>query len=173
MYTRDFTFDKYKELCKAIKNSGYKTYPMKDFFINSAKQDLEKENIIIMRHDIDNKIDHPYAIEMAKFEKSIGIFSTYYFRTVPNVFNEKVITEISELGHEIGYHYEALNESKGDYSKALDIFKFNLNKMREIYPVMTIAQHGGSLGDLTATTFFDFIKTGFFLLLKKKQNQVL
>ena len=169
MHTRDFTFEKYKELCKVIKKSGYVTFTMKDYFLENKKKNLEDIHFILMRHDVDNKVDHPFVLEMAKFESSIGINSTYYFRTVSNVFNENLIAEISKLGHEIGYHYEVLNESGGDFSKGIEIFKSNLEKMRRICPVETISQHGGSLGDLTATTFLDLLKTGMTLAFKKTE----
>lgn len=169
MYSRDFTFKKYQELCEKIKDSGYTTFTMKEFFEKSKQQSIEDLNFIILRHDIDNKVDSPFALEMAKFEQSLNISSTYYFRTVPSVFDIKLIEEISKMGHEIGYHYESLNESKGDLPTGFGIFKSNLEKMRKIAPVVTIAQHGGSLGDLTATTFFDLIKTSFYLLLNKNK----
>jgi len=167
--SRDFTFKKYKQLIETIKNSGYKTYTFKDYIKESKKRDLADTYIVIMRHDIDNKVDHPIALEMAKYEQSIGMPSTYYFRTIPDAFNKDLIAKISGMGHEIGYHYEVLNETQGDFSKAVELFKYNLEKMREICPIETICQHGGSLGDLTASTFKGFLKTGIYLLLKKKK----
>ena len=43
-------------------------------------------------------------------ENTIGIKTSYFFRTVDQVFDETIIEKIVSLGHEIGYHYENLSE---------------------------------------------------------------
>jgi len=39
----------------------------------------------------------------------MGIRGTYYFRIVPESFDENVIKEIYSMGHEVGYHYEDMS----------------------------------------------------------------
>jgi hypothetical protein len=36
------------------------------------------------------------------------------------------------MGHEIGYHYEVLSEANGDPEKAIELFRSNLEKLRQI-----------------------------------------
>jgi hypothetical protein len=79
---------------------------------------------------------------MARMEAEMRISSTYYFRIVPTVFKDYVLKEVSDLGHEIGYHYEDLTLCKGNYKKAIDSFERNLDKVRKYYPVKTICMHG-------------------------------
>ena len=79
---------------------------------------------------------------MAKLEHDKGIKSTYYFRMKPESYNEDIIKEIIKLGHEIGYHYESLCDSKGDFELGISDFKKNLAILRELYPVKKIAMHG-------------------------------
>ena len=50
------------------------------------------------------------ALVIAKIEKEIGIKASYYFRIVKESYDEDVIRQIAEMGHEIGYHYENLSE---------------------------------------------------------------
>ena len=159
MLDRDFTLKKDKELCDTILTSGYMTLTMSEYL---AKKELYKDSkFVILRHDIDNKVDLHIALKMAEYEYSVGIKSSYYFRTVKDVFDINVIKNVVEYGHEVGYHYEVLNESKGDIELAFALLEENLNKFRKITSINTICQHGGSLGENTASTFKGLIKTVF------------
>lgn len=123
--------------------------------------------LCILRHDVDRLPGNSRAT--AKIEAALGIKSTYYFRIVPESFDEGIIKEIAEMGHEIGYHYEevdtAYRQVKSQKSKvksqnsstikqnnnetiidlAYDLFKDNLEKIRQIAPVTTICMHGSPL----------------------------
>ena len=93
----------------------------------------------------------------------MGVRGTYYFRVFPESFDESIIKDIAEMGHEIGYHYENLsfaaqriknyklkieNEEEFQevlYKAAIDDFRINLERFRKIYPVKTICMHGSPL----------------------------
>ena len=62
---------------------------------------------IILRHDVDDRKLN--SLQTARLENELGIRGTYYFRMVPESFDEDVIRQIYELGHEVGYHYEDLS----------------------------------------------------------------
>jgi len=85
------------------------------------------------------------ALQIAKIENRLGIKASYYFRAVPESWNEEIIKEIHKLGHEIGYHYENLTTCKGNIEKAIKDFELNLTKLRELVPVKTICMHGSPL----------------------------
>lgn len=104
---------------------------------------IGRSRIVLLRHDVDSWPSN--AMQMAKLENEYGIKSTYYFRRHWQSFNTKIIMEIASLGHEIGYHYEDLANSKGNYAKAFDEFKMNLEKIKKLYPVKTISMHGRPL----------------------------
>ncbi|MBQ6659195.1 MAG: hypothetical protein IJM70_07675, partial [Prevotella sp.] len=72
----------------------------------------------------------------------IGAKATYYFRAVPESWDDEVIHVICQFGHEIGYHYESLTTCNGDVQKAYGDFAKNLEKLRELAPVSTICMHG-------------------------------
>jgi len=95
---------------------------------------------VCLRHDVDKKPANSLAT--ARIEAGMGIRATYFFRTVPCSWDETVIREIADLGHEIGYHYESLTTCGGDIDAAYVDFKANLQRLREIVPVQTICMHG-------------------------------
>lgn len=134
----DFTLDKYKELCKALVDTGY--IPLTVFaFLKSRDRD---EKYVVLRHDVDRYMKN--ALKMAELEACLGIRSTYYFR-YPYTFKPTIVKEIFELGHEIGYHYEVLAKTKGNYSKAIKLFALELEEFKSICDVQTICMHGSPL----------------------------
>jgi hypothetical protein len=78
----------------------------------------------------------------AKIQIGLGIKGSYYFRAVSESWDESVIKEIASLGHEVGYHYETMDTANGDISKAWDMFRYNLDKLRKLADVQTICMHG-------------------------------
>jgi len=72
----------------------------------------------------------------------LGIKGTYYFHVVPESYDERIIKQIAELGHEVGYHYENLSHA----AQKIKNFKLKIKKnFRDIYPVKTICMHGSPL----------------------------
>ena len=136
----DFTLNTYKRLLSALPASGYSFQTYFEFV-----QDT-KEKAIIMRHDVDRLSAN--ALQMARLEHEMGIGSTYYFRVVSQSWDESIIREIADLGHEIGYHYEDLSMCKGDMERAIMNFKSNLARMRKLVPVSTICMHGSPLSSI-------------------------
>lgn len=131
----DFTLKQYSRYLSAIKKNFKETITFDTFF---SKKTTSK--YCILRHDVDRIPKN--ALYMAQIEKDHGIKSTYYFRTKKGIFNRKIIKKIYALGHEIGYHYESLSDTKGNYEKALTDFQTNLKRLRELVPVTTISMHG-------------------------------
>lgn len=135
----DFTIKKYNRLLDEMKNKGY----LFDTFCNYLiKKDLlsKESKLVMLRHDVDLLPFH--SLRFARIQASKGIKGSYYFRAIPESWNIEVINQISELGHEVGYHYETMDTSKGDIDKAWDQFRFHLDKLRSIVDVKTICMHG-------------------------------
>jgi len=139
MLNMDFTFAKYRELCETIVESKCTALTFNQYF--SLKNVQGK--FIMLRHDVDRKPEK--AFKMAELENSLGISSTYYFRVKEEVFIPAIIKKIADMGHEIGYHYEVLDKTKGDLEKAIRIFEEELEEFRKIYNVKTICMHGNPL----------------------------
>ena len=152
---KDFTLKIYENLIRTLKSKSYKFLTVKEYFnltpmsrrilgeggsLTHPVAKSPNRPLVIMRHDVDRKPQN--ALRMAKLENELGIKATYYFRTIPKTFKPEIIKQIIELGHEIGYHYECLSETNGNYEKAIEDFEMNLSKLRELYPVKNIAMHG-------------------------------
>ncbi len=130
---RDFTQQIYQQLLKEILKAGYKTYSVCEYL-----QKKPKNRFIILRHDVDRALGN--ALQLAKIEESLGVRSTYYFRT--STFKLPEVQQISDLGHEIGYHYETLFKAKGNYALALNLFEQELQNLRFYFSIKTICAHG-------------------------------
>ncbi len=135
---RDFTLDKYDELCRRINDNGYEVFTVNDYI-----RELPESNYVILRHDVDSRPG--MAAKMAKRENRLDIRSTYYFRYTKDIFNPHIIGQISDLGHEIGYHYEVLSKAGGDYEEAIRLFGSELAQFRRICRIKTICMHGSVL----------------------------
>ena len=116
----DFTLDKYSALLDTLKAYGFES--------------------LILRHDVD--LLPANSLRTARLEASMGMPGIYYFRAVPESWNEEIIREIASLGHEIGYHYESLTTCDGDVDAAYQDFCKNLEKLRKLVPVKSICMHG-------------------------------
>lgn len=133
----DFTLKTYDLLLSEIKSQGYVYQSVTSYYEQNASK------AIIIRHDVDSWPVN--ALQMAELEAQHGVQATYYFRMSPLSYNETIIRKIAALGHEIGYHYEDLTTHNGNYDKAIRSFQTNLDKLRQFYPVKTIAMHGKPL----------------------------
>lgn len=116
----DFTITKYSELLQAIK----------DYKFDS----------LILRHDVDLKPVN--SLRTAQIEADFGLSGIYYFRAVPESWDESIIQRVADLGHEIGYHYESLTTRNGDIDAAYLDFCKNLEALRKIVSVKSICMHG-------------------------------
>lgn len=118
--TTDFTISKYSELLEALKAYGFEE--------------------LRLRHDVDLKPHN--SLRTATMEAEKGMHGIYYFRAVPESWDEEVINLVALLGHEIGYHYESLTTCNGDVDRAYNDFCDNLEALRKLVPVRSICMHG-------------------------------
>ena len=132
-----FKIKDFNYLCETISNSHNKTYSLKQYLEQSPDR-----NYIIMRHDVDYNIDS--AIKIAEIESRYGINSTYYIRLNKKTTPEKILI-LKSLSSEIGLHYDALANVKGDVKRASSIFKRQFDFLNSITDVKTISAHGSSI----------------------------
>ena len=129
----DFTTTYYKLLLQAL-DEYYTLQSFEEFLKNPV------EESIILRHDVD--MLPPNSLLFAQIQAELGVKGSYYFRSVPCSWDEKIILEIRDLGHEVGYHYENMDTCHGDIDKAWDDFRYHLERLRKLAPVSTICMHG-------------------------------
>ena len=136
---RDFSMSTYSYILETLSKYQYTFQTYEDFCISP------NEKVIVLRHDVDRA---PYnGLKMAKIEKSLDIKASYYFRVVSESYDEKIIEAIIDLGHELGYHYEDLAMTKGNFESAIERFEKNLEMFRKFYPVRTMCMHGSPMSD--------------------------
>lgn len=107
---RDFTIDRYMKLLEAMMNRSFFFFTVYDYNLQRLSREVEdvvNERVIILRQDVDRLPENSLAF--ARIQKEIGIRSTFYFRSVNESFEPKIIEEIAGMGHEVGYHYEDLS----------------------------------------------------------------
>ena len=97
-----------------------------DFVISSFKNyNSKNKKTIILRHDIDFSLNS--IPEIAKIEKDLNVTSTFFFRLHSPNYNLyasntfKIIQDLIEKNHEIGFHFETILFSK--------IFDLNLKEL--------------------------------------------
>ena len=135
----DFTLRIYEKLLKTILDHQYNFLTFREYLNNTGYSD----KLIILRHDVDRL---PHNSQMtAILENKMGIRGTYYFRTKACSFIPEIIEQIEKLGHEIGYHYENMENCGGNFEQSIIDFENNLNKMRKVVRVDTICMHGSPL----------------------------
>lgn len=134
----DFTLLTYQKLLISFQEKGIPLLCFSDYLENPL---LDK--FIILRHDVDRFPVN--ALRMAEIESQLCIKGTYFFRSVKHTYRPSILERISNLGHEIGYHYEDFSNARGNLDKAIRTFGENLDRMREYYPVRTICMHGSPL----------------------------
>ncbi len=132
---RDFTLRAYSNLLAALIEAGYTFRTFGQF-----QTQLADGKVAILRHDVD--LFPANSLATAKIEAEKGIRAVYYFRAVPESWDEPIIKEIASLGHEIGYHYESLTTCQGNVDAAYTDFCQNLERLRKLVEVKTICMHG-------------------------------
>jgi len=125
-------------LLESLLEAGYGFFRFEEYCRGEASG-----KYVLLRHDIDRNPQR--ALQIAEIDAEYGIRSTFYFRAQKSVFKQDVIRAISELNHEIGYHYLDLSAHKGDVQLAVQDFEKHLNMFREIVPVTTISMDGSPM----------------------------
>jgi len=145
----DFTLKTYKDLLQSIITSNYSIQTFEKYLISPEKK------VVILRHDVDKKPKN--ALRVAYIEHEIGVKASYNFRIVKESFDESIINKITNLGHEIGYHYEDLCIAKGNHETAITLFEQNLKRLRSLYPIKTICMHGSPFEKWDNRGLWDYI----------------
>lgn len=138
MYSRmlktDFKQRLLPDFYSVLQEQGYKFITFSNYLKN---KNLEK--FVILRHDVEKHYDN--ALRFAEIQHELGIKGTYFFR-MSKYFDEDIIRNIAELGHETGYHYDDLSQCHGNSEKAIKRFEKNLKRLRNITEIKTISMDG-------------------------------
>jgi len=141
----DFSYDHYKEIVQLAK-TNYEIMTLHEY--DASK----RERVLILRHDIDANPQR--AARMAELEHELDVKSTYFVRVHAETYNPfgfrayPSIKKISQLGHEIGLHYENLDLSLITGEDPQSILKREIQALQTILGVRIrgIAAHRGFSG---------------------------
>ncbi|GAA4400199.1 hypothetical protein GCM10023187_13120 [Nibrella viscosa] len=133
----DFSLIAYQQLLHALIKAEYRFQTFAEFLQHPLPR------CIILRHDVD--LMPANSLRFAHLQHQLGIQGVYYFRAVPESWDESIIRTIAALGHEIGYHYECLTTCRGNMAAGIIDFERNLTALRALASVQTICMHGSPL----------------------------
>lgn len=139
---RDFSLSMLERMLIAFKEAGFR-FVRFDAYYQDREQFDATEKVLLFRHDVDR---FPRtAVATAAMEARLGLAGTYYVRMKPWTFKPDVLRAIADHGHEIGYHYECLADTDGDYDKAAGLCRESLERFRAVVPVCTASMHSRPL----------------------------
>lgn len=161
----NFSYKHYFQVLDEAKKE-YNIIPVKDVF--KFRND---EKLVILRHDVDVSLEH--ALRIAEMEADHNLRSTYfilfhgtYYNPLSDV-NVSSIQSISDLGHEIGLHYDT-SFLKGPVTKIIKNITDEVKILENIIDkkITSIVQHDPStspeLGAKIPRKFLDPMKSTVF-----------
>ena len=134
-----FVFKKWDAFCKRLSNECLKSIPAREI-----KPDMKK--YVVLKHDVETDVAR--ALEMAKIEYKYGHRGSYYVQAylMSDAKNVDMLKEMQKMGHEISYHYDVMDSSKGDLEKAIAEFDLNVKIFEENgFELKTLCQHGNPI----------------------------
>ncbi|MEZ9042788.1 MULTISPECIES: hypothetical protein [unclassified Vibrio] len=96
---------------------------------------------VFFKHDVEANPER--ALDIARIEAEHGIQSVFYFQFDVFVESISIASQIQNLGHEIGYHYDVLDANNGCFELAILDFQKSINKFHEYgFAIETVCPHG-------------------------------
>lgn len=134
-----FICKKWDNFCKMIVQNNIK--------VETAHNHLSTKTAnLILKHDVETKVKRAYRI--AQIEQKNGLVGSYYVQgyLLEKKKNIKILKKMQEMGHEIAYHYDVMDFSRGDMEKARVEFERNLDIfVSNGFISKTTCQHGNPL----------------------------
>ncbi|MBO4572320.1 MAG: hypothetical protein J5762_00930 [Clostridia bacterium] len=134
-----FVYRKWNDFCKKLKERSILSIPAKE-----VTKDLD--SYLVLKHDVETNVKK--ALKMAKIEHKYGHRGSYYVQAylMNDDGNIEMLKEMQSMGHEISYHYDVMDSSKGDIEKAKLEFQKNKKIFEENgFNLSTVCQHGNPL----------------------------
>jgi hypothetical protein len=133
----DFTFAAFEEFCQRITHMPVFTVAK---YLTRAKP--PPTPYLILRFDVDYREEH--ALYLARIAEQHHLTGSFYFRHHNGGFALDVMQAVTDLGHEVGYHFETLDSCQGDFNCAAARFLEHIELLRAAgLTIRTAAAHGG------------------------------
>lgn len=134
-----FLYKKWNWLCSKLADNEIKSIPANRVF-------EAKGTFVVLKHDVET--DVPKAHQMAKIETAYGHCGSYYVQAylMNDPKNVELLSQMQLMGHEISYHYDVMDSTKGDLDRAIEEFDRNCMVFKHNgFEINTVCQHGNPI----------------------------
>ncbi len=131
-----FVYSKWDDFCKKLAERGLVSIPTRDIKASTT-------NYIVLKHDVETNVAKAYQLSVIEHE--YGHRGSYYVQAylMHDEKNILLLREMQDMGHEISYHYDVMDSSKGDLNKAIKEFADNKRIFeKKGFVISTVCQHG-------------------------------
>lgn len=135
-----FIYRKWNKFCKELNKNKILSVTAKKVINDELKK------FIIFKHDVET--NPKKALKLAKIENKYGHHCTYYVQgyILEKNKNIKYLKEIQNLGHEVTYHLDVMDQCKGNIEEADLKFEYYLKLFKDNgFNIETVCQHGNAL----------------------------
>ena len=133
----NFTFKEWQNLCSSIDASTCHN-------ISKIPEISPTKKWIAIKHDVETNVKK--AMKIAEIEAKNDIKATYYIQSYLLKDNYKDLKIISDMGHEVSYHYDVLDSNLGDFKKAIYEFSATLKDFDNYgFKVQSVCPHGNPM----------------------------
>ncbi len=136
-----FLFSVWEAFCKKISEQGIKSVTAK-----AVLQGTVEKPYLVLKHDVETDVSS--AFKMAEIEHKHGHCGSYYVQgyLLSDEKNISLLKKMQAMGHEVSYHHDVMDSTKGDMEEAIAEFAKNKNRFEEVgLSVMTVCQHGNPI----------------------------
>lgn len=131
-----FTWKNWEHFCAVLAKGGLLSIPAKE--VSEADS-----SYVVLKHDVETDVKKAYQI--ASIEAKYGHKGSFYVQAylLEDSQNVELLRQISNMGHEVSYHYDVLDSNRGDIATALEEFEANKKKFESSgFEIKTVCQHG-------------------------------
>lgn len=117
-----------------------------DMDVRTLAESHTMTGVVNIRHDVDD--DLQAAVDMAEMEAEFGMKATYFFLDTAPYWKRdmrKSVARIAKLGHEIGWHNNAISNHLLTGLSLRNCIEGPLSVLSKIAPVVGTASHGDRL----------------------------
>lgn len=134
-----FNYKKWEKFCNSLKNKGVQSIP-------ARMVDGTTKKYIVLKHDVETNVKK--AFDLALIEYKNDHCGSYYVQAylLNDEKNVDLLKKMQKMGHEVSYHYDVMDSSKGDIELALKEFEKNKELFESLgFKVETVCQHGNPI----------------------------
>lgn len=134
-----FVYKKWDRFCKELHEKGIHSIPAREIT-------AETRGYLVLKHDVET--DVAKALTLAKIEQKHGHRGSYYVQAylLDSAENVKMLHEMQDMGHEISYHYDVMDSTKGNLDRAIEEFEANRKRFEDNgFSLSTLCQHGNPI----------------------------